>query len=678
MDKISRRTYKDWLWISALIIMVICFIEGFIYYFDTENKFLMVLLNIQNAIKAYKIDPDIKIKDAFAFMNDHSGNIFICIVSYIYSLAVIIAPFCTIAALALLISAPFRYLKGTANRHKKEVFLIIGNGATKKKFIKNAPDSNYRVYTIEQETLDDKTKIDYLSKGIKVIQKYSDRSFDSVFSKINMERVNNVLLCEEEALSNLVILKEIEKHFKLDSEGQIKTKVYITCSDEGSGNLIKNYYDGIVKSQNIKDEKTKETEAASKETLTYDLYIVDLKKNAVCNMFTKHPIHEYNTKLIEKTGVISKDSFDVHMGILGFGEFGQKTLIEAMNLSVLSPDSKIVFDVFDVNMKKVIGSFLKQFSPAVLDELKTGDGLNTPYKSFVISNAQADSKFRTDGVCTINFWDVDADALEFTKIFADCNEKMPFTYIMVALDNEKRMASSVIEVDRLIGSFDEERVMPSIIIRTKEKGEIFTIIDNDHKYILPFQEKDNVYSFTHIQNTDIIDGAKKFHYRYNQLADVVYAFSEKVGKEDKEAYIKLLNDNEGTILADKMNSIIVNGDDKQIDAKWLKADSYKRESSVAQSKHQVVKSWLYGADNTKLQQIFAKAGAEYHTKKYKERLEHRRWNLYIITRGYSYFNKRDDKKLQHDCLSDFEALIENRPDTLEYDNTPYVLLSKKL
>lgn len=661
MDKISRKTYKDWIWIIALTIMVICLIEGLVFYWDTENKFLMVLFNIQNAIKAYKIDPDIKIKDAFSFMESHQGNTLITIIGYVYSLAVIVAPFCTIAALALLVSVPFRFLKGTFNRHKKNTLLIIGDGEAKKHFIENASSGDYRVYSIEKKALDEKTKIDYITRGIKYFQMYSDQSYSFIFAKISLENIHNILVCDEDALQNLVILKQIDKELEKYSNMQNKPQIYITCADAGSGNIIKKFYDDGV------NRKTKDSE----NHVQYDLYIVDIKKNAVSRMFENYPIHGYNDEQIKKTGVIESDSFDVHMGILGFGEFGQKTLIEAMNMSVLSPDSNIVFDVYDINMKKVLGSFLKQFSPKVLDELITGDGISTPYRSFEINNDNGSSKYRCDGNFVINFWDIDAETLEFTKILAECNERMPFTYIVVALDNEKRMASSVIELDRLISSINEEKSMPTVVIRTKEKGEIYTIIDSGNGYIVPFLEKDNIYSFDYVKDTKIVDRAKMFNYRYNQIGDVVYNFSSK---SNSTVFIELLNDDAGAILAEPIGKILTEVNIDDVNTMWLKTNFYKRESSIAQSKHQAVKKWLFGNENTSVQKIVSMAENQYASKKYKERIEHRRWNMYMFSHGYCYDAVRNDRKMLHDCLTDFETLIVTRPDTLEYDYTPYMLL----
>ena len=64
----KRNKYKDYLWYTALAVFIICVIEGIFFYHNVENPFLKVTLNIQNAIKAYKIDPDIKQAEALAYM----------------------------------------------------------------------------------------------------------------------------------------------------------------------------------------------------------------------------------------------------------------------------------------------------------------------------------------------------------------------------------------------------------------------------------------------------------------------------------------------------------------------------------------------------------------------------------------------------------------------------------
>lgn len=51
----KRNKYKDYLWYTAIAVFVICVLEGIFYYHSVESPFLKVMLNIQNAIKAYRL-----------------------------------------------------------------------------------------------------------------------------------------------------------------------------------------------------------------------------------------------------------------------------------------------------------------------------------------------------------------------------------------------------------------------------------------------------------------------------------------------------------------------------------------------------------------------------------------------------------------------------------------------
>ena len=127
----KRNKYKDYLWYTALAVFIICVIEGIFFYHNVDNPFLKVTLNIQNAIKAYKIDPDIKQKEAIAYMQATGGGILSGIITYVYCIAVIIAPFCTIGALTVLIRKPASYVRGLFSQRNKKRVLVIGEGKYK-------------------------------------------------------------------------------------------------------------------------------------------------------------------------------------------------------------------------------------------------------------------------------------------------------------------------------------------------------------------------------------------------------------------------------------------------------------------------------------------------------------------------------------------------------------------
>ena len=670
MDNVKHASFKDWLWRTAMAIMVICLAEGFIYYSKVEDDWaLMVFLNIQNAIKAYKIDPDIKIAEVFSFVNTYPLNLFEIVVSYVYCLAVIAAPFCTVAALTMLLSSPLKYLKGLSNRGKQENLLLLGEGETKKQFVKTAPKSKYNVYSVERSPIDDQKKIRYLESGIRMYVWFSDVDFQQFLKKVAPEKQTRILLCDDDPLRNLSMLRELARYYSnLRKAPTKRPTIYITCDDPGIQSIIATYFDSLI-AVTEKDPSTGQTKTVGWKPAFCDLYCVDLKCAAASAMFEAYPIYRYNQALIEGNlnREITKSDLDVHMAILGFGEFGQKTLLEAMNLAVLSAESSIIFDVFDKDIRRILGCFLKNFSTEVLDHLEPhpddcpSNGA-VPYK--VLHFSRNTPQFATDGVLKIRFWESDVDKLDFFATFSTCQYEMPFTYIVVAMDMEKRMVSAVAELNSLIPAYSDREVKPTVVIRVKESGDVFSTLDQEQGYIFPFRESEWVYSIERMENDHVMETAKSFHFRYSALANEIYSYC---AQKEPSALRELLHDDADRILP-LSQEIPEENDRDRVETKWLQTKFFNRESSIAQSKHQVIKQWLYTGDISRhLSQAMS-------TKEYKERLEHRRWNLFMISHGYAYAPKRDDSKRLHDCIVSFDDLIEQRPDVLEYDFTPYRML----
>ena len=153
----KRNKYKDYLWYTALVVFVLCIIEGLMYYHGADNTFLKISLNIQNAIKAYKIDPDIKQSEAISFLAESGGGILMTIITYLYCASVIVAPFCTIGALTVLILKPANYVKGLLKRRHENSILVLGSGVYKNNFIYAlAKDCNVTVLEADGITEDRK------------------------------------------------------------------------------------------------------------------------------------------------------------------------------------------------------------------------------------------------------------------------------------------------------------------------------------------------------------------------------------------------------------------------------------------------------------------------------------------------------------------------------------------
>lgn len=637
MDKIQRRTYKDWLWRVTLIIFLICLIEGLMYYWDPENIVYMILENIENAIKAYKIDPDIKLDKAREFMLAHPGQYHIMVITWIYSLSVIVAPFCTVGGLLLVVETPFKYIMGKNRWKKAPKVFIWGQGKDKKEFVKQISNEiiesptgskksshKYKLYVMEKTSLDKSLKYDYISKGIKVLMDYDDSDVtlewkEGFFKNCSIAEMDTIILCEEDPLESFLHLKNIEAFLENRAEKKKNlVTVQIICNDLGVSTIIKDYYE-------------------STPNKPYLLYINDIKKKAIQKMLNtqEFAIHRYNMLAKEK-GIANY--LDTHIGIIGFGEFGQRFLIESMNMAVLGADSNITIDVFDKHMKDIIGVFMKRFSPYFIRKDKDcvpsffefheeGQPL---YQIHI--KADAKSRFDTDGELCINFWNLDTETLSFTETFERCSQTA-FTYILIAMDNEKRMVSTLVEIKRIL-DFQNNVLMPTVIVRTKEDGSAVDMLgyatnDGQTNWVGHWDEKQRIYSMQSLKDDSIMEQAKQFHYTYT-----------------------------------KVNGFLEEGQTPEV--LWNCLDFYGRDASIAQSMHQQVKQDLAHYLLTQ----------EQKEKEYLERIEHRRWNYYMISQGYAYDNKekKDKKRKLHSCIRNFQRLKETRPETIPYDDTPYKMI----
>lgn len=632
----KRNKYKDYLWYTALAVFIICVIEGIFFYHNVENPFLKVTLNIQNAIKAYKIDPDIKQAEALAYMQKSGGGVLSGIITYAYCLAVIVAPFCTIGALAVLIRKPASYIRGFFNQRNKKSVLVIGEGKYQFAFI-DALTKDCRVTVVESSVLSEENKLKYINKGVKFVQKYGDMSLENVFKLVNIRKFNDIFLCDENALENIEYLKALtSKSSQYNGGGDTSyQQIHLVCTDNSMAELIRQYYDNL-------------------DIKSFDLNIVDVNKMAVNKMYKEHPVYTAN----------KDDNYDVHIGIIGFGDFGQSALIQGLNVSVLSADSKICVDVFDKDIDSIIGGFMKNFSVDALDGLRyikedVYEGKSTGCYELKMPFNTVPDKFGMDGEINIRFFNTDARTLQFNKIFKKCNVQNPFTYLIVAMSDTRSMANTIIELKQLLYNKGDACINIPVIVRVKENNDFANIYGE--KNLFTINRDRDIYAYDSITNQEITNEAKLFNHRYNLLYSVISDY-----KKDKNTVI---DDNFMLEIEKhlKEDALKVEKDMSELNKVWHKMSIFDRESSIAQSLHQDVKKWLvYDRKTFSLKD----------DKEELEKIEHRRWNVFMITHGFKYerSERKDLYAKTHPCISKWEVLKVEKPDTLEYDYTPYYIL----
>ena len=182
----------------------------------------------------------------------------------------------------------------------------------------------------------EEAKLKYMNKGVNYRQKYDDMSIEDILKTIDITKYADIILCDDNAMENIEYLKVIgsicNSLQKPSGDNASYKQIYLSCSDNSMSQLIKQYYDRL-------------------EEKNFDLNIIDVNRMAVNKMFKEHPVYQVNTG----------DDYDVHLGIIGFGEFGQSTLIQGINMAVLTAESDICIDVFDKDMKSIIGFIYEEF-----------------------------------------------------------------------------------------------------------------------------------------------------------------------------------------------------------------------------------------------------------------------------------------------------------------------------
>ena len=160
--------------------------------------------------------------------------------------------------------------------------------------------------------------------------------------------------------------------------------------------------------------------------------------------------------------------------------------------------------------------------------------------------------------------------------------------------------------------------------------------------VLFIEPEEDIFSYEAIRNEDILNQAKLFNYNYTCVQNT----------------------------GNHLDSTLENSNN--IDVEWDKLELFHKESSIRQSMHQ----------STKRNYILAKKEFSdinnISVKEKLEKIEHRRWSLFMISSGYKWDAIKDRSKQTHDCITNWEHLKKEQDvKILEYDFTPYIIILKE-
>ena len=124
--------------------------------------------------------------------------------------------------------------------------LIIGEGKYQFAFIDGLV-KDCRVTVIVSRMLSEDTKLKYINKGVKIIQKYGDMSIETIFKSLDIRKFNDIFLCDESAIANIEYLKSLsEKLSKYSDAGNSAyQQIHVSSADNSMAELIRQYYDNL-------------------------------------------------------------------------------------------------------------------------------------------------------------------------------------------------------------------------------------------------------------------------------------------------------------------------------------------------------------------------------------------------------------------------------------------------
>ena len=207
MNKILR--LKIWLPLFAIGFFAICIGEGYFYYSNvSEHFYVRLLLNVQNAFKAFLFSPKIGIEDALSVVPTN-GHELKRIISYVYATVVLLAPICTATAIfrtiELALRKRIRFFKG----YRREKIFIFGFNSNTKILMDSIVKDKKRkrdIFLILDKKIDEADTLELLRKqiAIKVIDNvgtYSDE-VKKVFLKINLYDASTIIFMDDSAIKN--------------------------------------------------------------------------------------------------------------------------------------------------------------------------------------------------------------------------------------------------------------------------------------------------------------------------------------------------------------------------------------------------------------------------------------------------------------------------------------------
>ena len=658
MGKKINKIIEKILLILAIVSFVVAFAEGMIYYSPAEysNGLVRYLLIIQNTIRAFVFKTDIKIEDV-ADAIKASNSVVEIIVSYIYLVIIFIAPYCTLSFGYKFLKQVFFFGKKRHNR-KYEGIIIIGYNDEVKVLLEDYHEKNkslekYKIHLVD-EGISSEEEMHLLMSGV-IVHKIncmalSGKELKNFFFQIKSKMAKYIIFFDESSVKNFSLYKffnEEKQYSNLDRD----VKFICRCENPEISAILEDYHDN-------------ESE--------YDMETVSIPELRVRHTLKNVPLH----KFYESKQNVTVNEWDLHLLLVGFGKLGQQVLLQAMNHGVVSSTNKILVDVVDIDIEKKSSIFANVYNE---------DYVQIEKDQMLVSSDKSDGEFR------VRFHKMDIRYKQFLSLlkeYGNSEKDGIFTYAAICVEDEEIGIHCLKEVQRYFNKSASLQHIDNvpIVIRMEMNKYMKKYINEDcktFKNVVAMESSSDVLTLEKLIRGELDENAKEFNRIYNSIQIVSAKDARMVSKEKECEDVALTR--------------------KEL---WRDLKLFRRESNRALAEHALIKEviwknlinnedtkqqlmYFFGQDGVLLKErdgIWTYDSEDEFVEKQSNRnlypavselsrMEHRRWNYFMISRGWGLCQQGDEKLekriLEREkrtvCLCTWEDLVKVQKDTCKYD-----------
>ena len=687
INKLQKKVEEYWgnIIIGLVILAMIALVAGgWVFYCHRfpDNFWFCLGMTLQNCMETLLFNPVLTIQDIVEekdFINSLHGYKYAFIVAY--KIAMVAVPFLEVLAAFCFLDRFLHIFVGFTLKKKR--ILIVGYNDRVCKLLKRGV-SDAKIYLWVDDMLSEEEERDLYLKNVMVkkgdfsiigSREMQGRMLDKFDKFLRENRITHVLLLNESDFHNM------EYYMALSSCKACKEDIihfFVLIKDYKMGCMLEDYFDR--KLENVKK---------SSQNTRMDLRIFNFQQIQAEKLFNKMPLF-VDKNYVDKCEINQNNqNKQIHLLLVGEGLLCEQIALHAMNQGVVTSENDVLIDIISEDAKETEKRLANRFNHEYV--IHSSDG------KFLILSPESDGKL----IISLHSCSFEGDS--FIEQVVENSSSAKFTYMVFCLPEPERNLYCMLQIEKSGKDILAQEKIP-VAVRIKDTKENMRLLQS--------------FKFIYVSENYWSEKIKTEEEKpqENKPGEIVYLMGEDEEKTGIEEIIskkeerdireyhrnyaavssKFKNEKNSENQSDKHSSPeneMADSEDAILDELWNREVYYKRESNRALFFHQKNKDY-YKKDLAKkedyeleVENFIKNAGInsltaqEWSTRLLAEekgkvrfpillemaKTEHRRFNYFFASMGWGYNDKKIEKEKLHDCLCEWNRLVEKRQDALIYD-----------